>query len=168
LFQIGWIVFYLDLFSALHRHQVEYVLIGGLAVALHGVERNTMDIDVCVVVTPGNLQHLIAAAKELKLQPMLPVPLGSLADIPTLERWHAERHLQAFSLLSEAAGGVSVDVLLFPPVEPAQMCQRAIRLDIAGISVQLATIDDLIALKRHAARPIDLADIEHLQRLQAP
>ena len=31
-------MFYLDLFATLHRHQVEYVLIGGLAVALHGIE----------------------------------------------------------------------------------------------------------------------------------
>ena len=72
-------MFYLDLFATLHRHQVEYVLIGGLAVALHGVERNTMDIDVCVVISPGNLQHLIDAAKELKLSPVLPVPLDQCA-----------------------------------------------------------------------------------------
>lgn len=37
-------MFYLDLFAALHRHQVEYVLIGGLAVSLHGIEPATMDI----------------------------------------------------------------------------------------------------------------------------
>jgi hypothetical protein len=161
-------MFYLDLFAALHRHEVEYVLIGGLAVALHGIERNTMDIDVSVVVTPGNLQHLIAAAKELKLQPMLPVPLETLGDIDTLKRWHTERNLQAFSLRSDASGGVSLDVLLFPPVNPADMCQRAIHLDVSGVSVHLATVDDLIALKRHAARPIDLADIAHLQRLSKP
>lgn len=48
-------MFYLDLFSALHRHKVDYVLIGGLAVALHGVERSTMDIDVSVVISPESL-----------------------------------------------------------------------------------------------------------------
>jgi hypothetical protein len=55
---------YLDLFAALNRHQVGYVLIGGLAVALHGVERDTMDIDVSVVVSPDNLARLTAAARE--------------------------------------------------------------------------------------------------------
>ena len=78
-------MFYLDLFSALDRHKVEYVLIGGLAVAMHGVERNTMDIDVCVVISPVNLKHLIEAAKELRLSPMLPVPLETLSDIETLK-----------------------------------------------------------------------------------
>ena len=68
-------MFYLDLFAALHRHEVEYVLIGGLAVALHGVERNTMDIDISVVVSPKNMQQLVLTTQELDLKPMLPVPL---------------------------------------------------------------------------------------------
>ena len=58
-------MFYLDLFSALDTHRVEYVLIGGLAVALHGVERNTMDIDISVVITAENLGRLINAAQAL-------------------------------------------------------------------------------------------------------
>ncbi|MGS5086093.1 DUF6036 family nucleotidyltransferase [Hydrogenophaga sp. A37] len=161
-------MFYLDLFAALNRHQVGYVLIGGLAVALHGVERNTMDVDVCVVVTPDNLARLAAAARELKLQPMLPVSLSALEDIETLKRWHTERHLQAFALRSDQLAGVTLDILLFPPVNPQDMVQRAQRLDIAGVQVPLACIDDLIALKQSAGRPIDLADIEHLKRLQKP
>jgi predicted nucleotidyltransferase len=61
-----------------------------------------------------------------------------------------------------------LDVLLFPAVEPQDMVQRAQRLDIAGVQVPLACTDDLIALKQSAGRPIDLADIEHLKRLQKP
>lgn len=161
-------MFYLDLFATLHRHKVEYVLIGGLAVALHGVERNTMDIDVCVVLSPVNLQHLIEAAKELHLSPMLPVPLETLSDIETLKQWHLHRNLQAFSLRSADMAGVTLDVLLFPPVDPASMCQRALQINVSGVPVNLASIHDLIALKQSVARPIDLADIEHLKRLQNP
>ena len=161
-------MFYLDLFAALNRHQVSYVLIGGLAVALHGGERNTMDVDVCVVVSPGNMSRLAAAAKALNLQPMLPVPLSALEDIDTLRRWHTERHLQAFALRSDQLAGVTLDVLLFPPVDPNDMVKRAQQLVIAGVPVALACIDDLIALKQSAGRPIDLADIEHLKRLQTP
>ncbi len=161
-------MFYLDLFAALNRHQVSYVLIGGLAVALHGVERNTMDVDVCVVVSPDNMSRLAAAANELNLQPMLPVPLSALEDIDTLRRWHTERHLQAFALRSDQLAGVTLDVLLFPPVDPNDMVKRAQQLVIAGVPVALACIDDLIALKQSAGRPIDLADIEHLKRLQTP
>lgn len=161
-------MFYLDLFAALHRHRVEYALIGGLAVALHGVERNTMDIDISVVVSPENMQQLVSTAKELGLKPMLPVPLETLTQIDTLKEWHALRNLQAFSLHGSGPAGVSLDILLFPPVDPAAMCQRAITLDVGGVPVVLATIDDLIALKQSAGRPIDLSDIEHLQRINTP
>lgn len=81
-------MFYLDLFRALHRHRVEYALIGGLAVALHGVVRNTMDIDISVVMSPENLQHLIAAARELGLTALKAAvarPID-LADIEHLKR----------------------------------------------------------------------------------
>jgi predicted nucleotidyltransferase len=63
---------------------------------------------------------------------------------------------------------VSLDILLFPPIDPAAMCQRAIKLDVAGVPVVLATIDDLITLKQSAGRPIDLLDIEHLHRIDKP
>lgn len=126
-------MFYLDLFATLHRHQVEYVLIGGLAVALHGIERNTMDIDVCIVISPDNLRRMIEAAKELNLSPVLPVPLETLSQIDTLRQWHQQRNLQAFALHTPDLAGVTLDLLLFPPVAPADMCQRAVRLDVSGI-----------------------------------
>nr|MDP2190755.1 hypothetical protein [Rhodoferax sp.] len=159
-------MFYLDLFSAFHRHKVDYVLIGGLAVALHGVERNTMDIDVAVVTSPENLAHLINAASELGLTPMLPVPLSTLADIDQLKRWHIERNLQAFALRAAGMAGVTVDVLLFPPVLPTDMCARAVVFDVSGVPVAVASIDDLVSLKQAVGRPIDLSDIEHLQRIK--
>ena len=161
-------MFYLDLFATLQRHQVEYVLIGGLAVALHGIERNTMDIDVCLVISPDNLRRMIEAAKELNLSPVLPVPLETLSQIDTLKEWHQQRNLRAFALRTPDLAGVTLDLLLFPPVAPADMCQRAVRLVVSGIPIQLASVDDLIALKQSVGRPIDLADIEHLKRLQCP
>jgi len=44
----------------------------------------------------------------------------------------------------------------------------ALQLDVMGTPVKLASIDDLIGLKQSVARPIDLADIEHLKRLPNP
>lgn len=122
-------MFYLDLFRALDDHRVEYALIGGLAVALHGVERNTMDIDISVVMSPENLQHLVAAARALGLTPMLPVKLETLADLDTLQQWHSQRNLQAFALRSNALAGVTLDVLLFPPVDAGALCEGKLGSD---------------------------------------
>ncbi len=159
-------MFYLDLFSALHRHHVDYVLIGGLAVSLHGVERATMDIDISVALTPANTAALIGAARELRLQPVLPVALETLADADQLERWHKERNLLAFALRTPDIAGVTVDILLFPGVSYTDLSAHAIELQVKDVPVRLASIPDLIALKEAAARPIDLSDVEHLRKIQ--
>ena len=160
-------MFYIDLFSALQRHQVQYVLIGGLAVSLHGVERTTMDIDISVAMQIDNLNALIAMAKELKLSPVLPEPLESLLDLNLLKKWHDERNLKAFALKTDELAGVTLDILLFPPIDFAAMYKRAVIFDIASTQVKVATIDDLIAMKRAVGREIDLMDIEHLNTLKS-
>jgi hypothetical protein len=160
-------MFYLDLFSALHRHGVDFVLIGGLAVSLHGVERATMDINISVALTPANTAALIGAARELQLQPVLPVALETLADAVQLERWRKERNLLAFALRTPDIAGVTVDILLFPEVHHPDLSARAIELQVNQVPVRVASIPDLIALKQAAARPIDLSDVEHLRKIQA-
>ncbi|MBI4807517.1 MAG: nucleotidyltransferase [Nitrosomonadales bacterium] len=158
-------MFYLELFAALDRHKVDYLLIGGLAVSLHGVERSTMDVDITVEMNPDNLAALIDTAKELKLTPVLPVPLESLSNIELLRDWHAQRDLEAFALRTPELAGVTIDVLLFPPVDFAGMIARAVEFEIAGTAIKVVSIEDLIALKSAVGRPIDISDVEHLQRI---
>lgn len=160
-------MFYLDLFSALDRHQIDYVLIGGLAISLHGIERATMDIDVTVAMTPKNLSALVAMARGLGMTPVLPIELDNLTDLDQLARWHRERNLEAFALRAPGATGVTLDVLLYPPVDFATLRTQAVTLKAGEVPVVVASIDDLIALKEAVGRPIDLSDIEHLKRLKA-
>jgi len=160
-------MFYIDLFAALDRHKVDYLLIGGLAVSLHGVERATMDVDITVAMHPANLAALIETAQELNLTPVLPVPLETLSNIELLRDWQAQRRLEAFALRTPELAGVTIDVLLFPPVDFTGMMKRAVEFDVAGTTIKVVSIDDLIALKRAVGRPIDLSDIEHLQRVKS-
>ncbi len=159
-------MFYIDLFSALDRHKVDYLLIGGLAVSLHGIERATMDVDITIAMNPANRAALIEMARELKLTPVLPVPLESFNDLDLLRKWHAEKNLEAFALRTPDIASVTMDVLLFPPVEFSGMSRRAVIFNVANIPVRVVSIDDLIALKQAVGRPIDLSDIEHLQRVK--
>ena len=159
-------MFYLDLFSALSSHRVDYVLIGGLAISLHGIERATMDIDVTVAMTPENLSALVAMACELGMIPVLPVDLSTLTDLNQLALWHRERNLEAFALRAPGSAGVTLDVLLYPPVDFAGMRERAVTFQAGDVPVVVACIDDLIALKQAVGRAIDLSDIEHLKRLK--
>ena len=159
-------MFYIDLFAALDRHKVDYLLIGGLAVSLHGIERATMDVDIAIAMNHENRAALINAARELKLAPVLPVPLESLDDLDLLNKWHAERNLEAFALRTQELASVTLDILLFPPVEFSGMYKRSVIFNVGTTPIFVASIDDLIALKQAVGRPIDLSDIEHLKRVR--
>jgi hypothetical protein len=160
-------MFYLELFAALDRHKVDYLLIGGLAVTLHGVERSTMDVDITVATSPSNLAALVETAKDLKLTPVLPVPLESPGNIELLREWHVQRNLEAFALRAPELDGVTIDVLLFPPVDFSGMLTRAEIFEVAGTAIKVVSINDLIAMKKAVGRPIDLSDVEHLQRIKS-
>lgn len=159
-------MFYLDLFKQLAQHQVQYVLIGGLAVSMHGIERATMDIDITIAMNPDNQENLVVWAKSSGLKPQLPVPLESLRDIDLLKQWHREKNLVAFALTTPEIAGVTIDILLFPAVDFIDMQQRAAHFMIDQVEIPVASIEDLISLKQAAGRAIDLSDIDHLKRLR--
>lgn len=134
-------MFYTDLFSALLRRHVDYVVIGGLAVSLHGVERATMDIDVTVAMTPDNLAALVEVARELGMSPVLPVALDALTDMDQLAHWHRERHMEVFALRAPGCAGVTLDVLLFPPVDFGGLQDRAWVFEVADVPLIVASIN---------------------------
>lgn len=69
----------LDLIKLLAESEVNYVLVGGLAVALQGYTRTTMDVDVVLAMNPDNLARFISCAKLAGLHPTIPVNIESLA-----------------------------------------------------------------------------------------
>ena len=72
----------------------------------------------------------------------------------------------AFALRTEELAGVTLDILLFSPIDVSKMQQNVTQFEIGNIKVNVASIDDLIALKQAAGRAIDLSDIEHLNKLK--
>lgn len=65
-------MFYLDLFRALEAKQVRYLLVGGVAMNLHGVPRMTMDVDIVLAMDEPNLRAFLGAANDLGLEPLRP------------------------------------------------------------------------------------------------
>ncbi len=156
-------MFYLDLFKTLQEEQVDYLVVGGLALNLHGVERATMDVDLVLAMDEGNLRRFLNAAARLKLRPTLPVPLEALCDATQLDDWVRNKHLVAFSLRSESTGTPTVDIVVRPAVPFEAMHLNRIEKDIGGVSLRLASIEDLIRLKTGTGRKQDASDIDALK-----
>ena len=99
---------YLDLFRSLTAHDIPYLLVGGLAVNLHGIPRMTMDVDLAVKFTKQSVSGLEAMCRELSLVPVQPVSVRQLADPAHRERLRHEKNMAAFSLRPPAAADPTV------------------------------------------------------------
>ncbi len=155
-----------DLLKMLSDAKVEFVLVGGLAVALHGYQRLTMDVDVVLAMDDENLQRFIACAKSVGLQPINPVDIVSLANPSLLDQWHHEKNMLAFSLRSSEAVATVLDVLIRPIVSFAALKKDASLIEIGSLSIAVASIEHLIAMKSCTGRSKDQLDIEELRKIQ--
>ena len=160
-------MFYLDLFRCLHEHRVRYLLVGGLAMNLHGVPRMTMDVDIVLALDNPNLDAFMACARKLGLKPQAPVPLESLKDPVKRKEWIETKHMIAFALNAPQASGATVDVLIKHPLDMDSAFAAAVTRDVDGVQVLLCGISDMIALKQNTGRQQDTADVEHLRRIQS-
>jgi predicted nucleotidyltransferase len=158
-------MFYLDLLRALDRHAVDYVIVGGVAAVLHGVERATMDIDLAVATDARNIAAAVAALRELDMQPAIPVSWDDVLKPGQIDRWIVDQHLIALAARRIEGYAPTVDLLVRSPVPFGELRRRSVVKRLAGLDVPVACIDDLIALKTDTGRRIDAADIESLRRL---
>lgn len=154
-----------DLIKLLAEKEIDFVLVGGLAVALQGYQRVTMDVDVVLAMDAGNLERFIAAAREAGLRPTIPVPLQSLARPELIEQWHREKGMLAFSLRGPEAQATVLDVLVRPAVPHADLRRDALMVEIGTAQVPVASIPHLIAMKTGTGRGKDQVDIDELKKL---
>lgn len=155
-----------ELLQSLADAKVAYVLVGGLAVQLHGYMRATLDIDLVLAMDDANLDRFIGIARKYSLQPNIPVPLDALRNASQIDAWHREKGMLAFSLREPQAGGKVVDILVRPQIPFERLLQNAVAGELFGRKVMIAAIDDLLEMKRIANRPKDRIDIEALERIQ--
>lgn len=156
-----------DLIKLLAEKEIDFVLVGGLAVALQGYQRVTMDVDVVLAMDAGNLERFIAAAREAGLRPTIPVPIESLGRPDLIEQWHREKGMLAFSLRGPEAQATVLDVLVKPAVPYADLRRDALMVEMGTARVPVASISHLIAMKTGTGRGKDQIDIDELQKLMA-
>ncbi len=155
-----------ELLFALSEAQVRYVLVGGMAVQLHGYFRMTFDIDLVLAMDDENLTRFIGVAKQMGLVPSIPVPIDSLRNASQIEQWYREKGMLAFALREPQTGGGVVDVLVRPEVPFDQLYEKAVRGKLLSQHVMIASIDDLLTMKRRANRDKDKLDIAALEKIK--
>jgi predicted nucleotidyltransferase len=150
----------LRLSALLHRLSgggVDYVVIGGVAVAVQGYGRSTKDLDITYATDTANLEALgkVLIAAQARLR-------GVPEDIPFIPDGRTLKRTQILTLDTVDGG---LDLLVDPsgaaPYDA--MRSRADLVEFEDIQVRIVGLKDLLAMKHAAGRPQDLADIEALE-----
>ena len=156
----------LDILSVLQAAEVDFVLVGGLAVQLHGYMRMTYDIDLVLAMNDENLGRFIEVAKSKGLAPVIPVPIDSLKNAALIDQWHREKGMLAFALREPSVAGSVIDVLVRPDVSFERLAADAKLAEFVGKSIKIASIDHLLEMKRIANRGKDQLDIIALEKIK--
>lgn len=135
-------------FRCLHAHDVKYIVIGGIAAALHGVPRATFDLDLLIEATPDNARRLLEALLEAGIGT---ASLTTPADL-------LKHEITVFKDV------VRIDVQTSTPgLAFNDAWSRRVTMTHAGQEFHVACREDLIASKRAAGRDVDLRDVELLE-----
>jgi len=140
------------IFAALAEHDVDYVLVGGLAVQTHGHMRTTFDVDIYPRPTSRNLERLAAALIGLEARALNPGSEDlaiSASMLPRATLWQFDTAHGAIDVLHDAPGAPGYD----------ELRANALEIRLGPLDLAVAGRDDLISMKRASARPVDLDDL---------
>ena len=149
-----------DVVRLLGRHGVRYVLIGGLAAVTHGAPLVTQDVDICHAQDSDNLVRLAQAFREVH-----GVLRGADLEIPFQLDATTLGKDDAFTFTTDIGW---LDILAMPAGTSGfdDLARTADAFELFGHRVLVASVDDLIRMKRAAGRPKDLLAAEELGALR--
>lgn len=143
---------FLDLLGALSDAEVRYLVVGGYAVGVHGHPRATKDLDIWVEATRKNGERVMDALRAF-VAPIAGLSADDFAKPGT--GFMMGRPPQRIDILTQVAG-----------LDFRSAWRRRVIRDFGGIECPVISLDDLIANKRAAGRPQDLADAAVLERVR--
>jgi hypothetical protein len=146
----------LSLLGSLNRHQVRFLVVGGMAGVVHGHIRTTQDMDIWLKSDGQTKAGLILALEENDV-----AGAAHLKDVPLLVGWTS---------VSVGGYGFTLDMgyaLKAFSNEDFEACyERALNASFDGVPFKVIQLNDLIAEKLVAGRSKDMADVEELTKIR--
>ena len=153
------------LFSALNNESVKYMVAGGIAVNLYGIERATADIDLIMDLDESNVGKFIRVAKKLSLRPKIPVSLDDFAVREKRKEWIDNKGMTVFTVYDVENPFFLIDIFVEIPFDFETVYAKRKKIEFEDTEIPVVPILDLIAMKEKSARPQDKADIFYLKKI---
>jgi predicted nucleotidyltransferase len=150
-----------EILAALDRHQVRYVVIGGLAAILHGAAHVTTDVDIVPEEALRNLKRLSAALQELNARIRV---AGEVEGVPFGHDAESLMRVRIWNLVTDRG---NLDITFQPSGTYGyeDLRRDAVRMRVRGVDVPVAALADVIRSKEAAGRERDRAILPTLRRL---
>ena len=159
-------MFYQEVFEELNKRGVRYLVVGGVAVSLHGVPRMTYDLDLMIGLESKNVQRTWDALIALGFSPRVPITKDDLSDDSRRKELRHKKNMLVASFFKGERQFDVVDILVDNPIDFEECYKRRAIYRYGIHEVPLIAIEDLIRLKLLANRQQDAADIQSLKKLQ--
>jgi predicted nucleotidyltransferase len=146
----------LPLLRRLADRDVDFLVLGGVAVNFQGYARSTTDLDITYATSAANLERLGEALIVLNARLR-----GIDEELPFVPDARTLRRTTILALETDLGG---LDLLVDPPGAPRyeDMRARADVLEVDDVTVRIVALQDLLSMKRAAGRPQDVADVDAL------
>jgi hypothetical protein len=157
---------FLSVLAALQARDVRYVVVGGLAVLLHGVDRLTADIDLVVDLAPEQASKAIDVLMDLGFKAHAPVDPRRFADPAMRETWRQDFGMVVMSFWDPENRRPTIDLFAEYPMDFEDLFRHSVLMPLSSTEVRVASVEHLIAIKQATGRPKDLDDAARLIELR--
>ena len=155
-----------DLLKELSAAEVKYVICGGVACVLHGVERATFDIDLSVSFEKSNLEKILLVARKFGLKPRIPEPVENLLDEIKRKEWYEKKNALVYTFVSDNSP-LQLDIFLQYPMSFEELTENSKLIIIDNVSMNVSSPEDLLFVKKliNPLRDKDITDIKALEEI---
>ena len=129
---------------------MRYVVVGGVAVNLHGYQRFTKDVDLVVELVADRALQALQALEAIGYKPTAPVKISDFADPDIRAAWIRDKGMMVFQMYSDQTR-MSIDIFVRYPLDFEMLWNQGTKIDLPGTSLRIASIDHLIM--KHLPEP---------------
>jgi len=153
------------LFSTLNQKNVRYMVAGGIAVNLYGIERATADVDIIIKLVKENIRNFVEAVRELGLKPKIPVKLDDFLVAERRKEWIKEKGMMVFSLYDVKNPFFLLDIFVEEPFDFDAVYKQRQMIKFEDTGIPVVPLRELIRMKEKSNRPQDQADVFYLKKI---
>lgn len=146
-----------EVIDSFETMKVRHAVVGGYALALHGLVRATMDVDFVLALTLKDFENAEKALARIGLSSRLPVRAQDVFKMR--QEYIRERNLITWSFVDSSDPSRQVDILITEDLKELEIE----KISVGGRQVRVASLEELLRMKTAAGRPQDLVDVENIK-----